>query len=112
LCIKNLILKLFGLDKQLKLLQLQILLQDATIRELAVTLDTIRDQIHHIEQESDIPLFDREKLRGTLKIHYGNLWELEQQAAIYAGTPPVELLNRIKLVELEIDELEKRIKSQ
>lgn len=112
LWLKNLILRLLGLDKQIKEFRLQILLQDATIRELAVRLSTLIDQVNYIEVESDIPIYDRGKLRETLKIHYSNLFELQQQAAIYAGTPPMEIINRIQLVELEIDELEKRIKSQ
>lgn len=108
--LKDLILKILGLDKILQLLRLQILLQDATIRELAVTIDTLKEHIEYIESESDLPVWDRQAMRETLKIHYGNLNELKNQAAYYAGIPPIELINRINLVELEIDGLEQKLR--
>lgn len=107
---RDLILRWLGLDKTINLLHLQILLQDATIREMAVKIDTLSENVRYIEEESDLPVWDREKMKETLKIHYANLSELKMQAAIYAGTPPLEIVNRIRAVEIEIDSLEQKLK--
>ena len=98
-------------ERPIRLLELQLLYQHAVIQELALEFSIARDQIQWIEDESDIPAYDRNKLRGTLKIHYSNLSALKQQIAIYAGTPPLELINRVNIIEMEIDDIERRLKS-
>ena len=94
---------LTALKKRIQLLELQILLQDATIRELAVSVGQVID---HFETDELLPEYDKFKLKEILYIHQGNLMELKAQKALYAGTAPIELINRIKHTEREIEKLE------
>jgi len=87
---------------------------------MAVRLDTLIEQVKHIENEIDVSEFDplletkygQKRLREVLQVHYSNLWELKKQAAHYGIKVPLEIINETKVIEMEIDELEKRIKSQ
>lgn len=117
---RDYILRLLGLEKIYTQFQLQILYQDAVLREIAVRLDTLIEQVKHIENEIDAPEFDplvetkygQKRLREILQIHYSNLHELKKQAAYYGIKQPIDIINEIKIIEMEIDELEQRIKSQ
>ncbi|HID63222.1 MAG TPA: ATP-binding protein [Anaerolineae bacterium] len=63
------------------------------------------------EETTVLTFEDRESLQRQLRIHTGNLYKLQEQAARFGMNAPLDLLNEIEFTELEIARIKKKLET-